>query len=451
LGYFVKTARIGLLIGLFILQPAFSQAQETAPQVLSLTLSDAVRIALSPKGNVAIDVASQSITYAEAHLREVRTASHPDIDFSFTGQNQVISLYAQGLQSVQLPGYIFPKTAGPFSVLDARVHIRQSLIDPASARRADAARAGIDTATAETDEIRDRIAARVALLYVSAQRSAGAVDAAQAMVASAEATLKEVTDRKAEDKALAIDVSHARLVLASEKQRLMQAQLELARVEIELLSALNRDLNTPLDLTEPLTFTAQDTPSVVQALATALKSRSDIVIQRKRAAALHLDDAAIEAERLPSLTGYADTGSIGTSIPNSTGTYDVGLSLRIPIIDGGRRESRRSELQVSIHQEELRTSEIVNQVELEVRQALLKLDIARGNFETSKVGAEVAEEELEHRRRRYEEGAGSRQEVTDAQTGLVKANDDRVAALCAWNQARIELMRAMGTIRTLAQ
>jgi outer membrane protein TolC len=277
------------------------------------------------------------------------------------------------------------------------------------------------------------------------------VEAETALVETAEATLKELTDRKAEDKALAIEVAHAKVSLAAEKQHLMQAQLELARAEIDLLSVLNRDLNTPLNLTEPMTYTAQPTPPAAEAVATALKTRSDILTQRKRVAAARLNDAAIHSERLPSLIGYADLGSIGTSVPNSTGTYDVGLSLRVPIADGGRRESRRAEVQVLIRQEELRAAQIEKQAELEVRQALLKLDITRGNVETSMLEDEVAREEVEHRRRRHEQGVGAVADVTSAQAGFVKAEVDRVAALCAWNQAKVELLQAMGTVRSLAQ
>jgi len=58
---------------------------------------------------------------------------------------------------------------------------------------------------------------------------------------------------------------------------------------------------------------------------------------------------------------------------------------------------------------------------------------------------------LEHRNRRHDQGLGSQLEVLDAQASVAQATDTRIVALYAWNEARIELMQAMGTIRKLAQ
>jgi outer membrane protein TolC len=186
-------------------------------------------------------------------------------------------------------------------------------------------------------------------------------------------------------------------------------------------------------------------------VATALSTRGEIQSERKRIEAARMNDVAIHSERLPSIAGFADMGSIGTSIPNSTGTYDVGVSLRIPVFDSGRRNFRRAEIAASIRQEELRIAQLQKQIEFEVRQALLKLDMARGQVENAEAEVEMARQELEHRKRRVEGGVGVEPELTDAQIALTKAADARVAALYAWNDAHIELMQAMGTVHTLAQ
>jgi outer membrane protein TolC len=450
----MKTTRTTLPIGLLALLPVLLLGQgKDAPAPLALSLREAVRMALSPQGNIAIGVAGESVRAAQAQLRESRSTSHPDIDMSITGENQLLNLATFGLQSVKIPipGFTFPQSSGAFSIIDARVHVKQDLIDVASTRRSEAARAGIETATTEIDEVRDQVAAQVAKLYLVALRARSAVETAQALVASAETSLREVTNRNKEGKALDIDVSHARMRLATEKQGLMDAQLERGRAYLDLLSAMNRDLDTPLELTEPLDFTVQETLPPAQAVAAAFRSRSEIVAQRQRVAAARLKDVSIEAERLPSLAGYADLGSLGTTFANSIGTYDVGVSLRIPVFDGDRRNSRRAETQANIRQEELRASQLEKQVELEVRQALLKLDIARGQVDTAAQEVEVAQQELAHRQRRYEQGVEGQMELEDAQVNMARAADGRVAALCAWNEARIELMQAMGTIRTLAQ
>ncbi len=398
-----------------------------------------------------MDVADQSVAAAQARFRLSRAAIKPSVDFSFNAVNERLDLDVFGFQSIRVPGFTFPRTAGPFELLESQVHVRQSLFDQESTHRKQAARAGVVVAHAETDEVRDQIIGRVARLYFQAQRDASAVGTAQALIVTAESTLKEVGNRDAEGQALGLDVSRARIDVAAARQDLLKAQLERARTEIDLLNAMNRDLHTPLELTDPLMFTGQDMPAADQAVATALQSRSEILTLQKKLQATRLNDAAIHSERLPTLDAYANAGSRGTSLPNSTGTYDAGVTLRIPILDGGRRESQRAEVIASVRQQELQLAQLRKQVEIEVREALLRMDLARGYVELSEARYRAAQDELEHRRRSYTQGVGSEMDLNGAQAGMAKAADGRMAALHDWNQARLDLMQALGTIGTLAQ
>jgi len=447
----MQTTRVSLPIVFLALclNPLRAQDKPAAP--LSLTLRDAVMLALSPRGNLAVDVANESVATAQAKLRESQASSKPNVDFSFNAMNERLNLDVFGFQTIQLPGFTFPRTAGPFEVLESRVHIRQNLFDEEIKHRNEAARAGIVAAQTETDEVRDQIAGKVARLYFQAQRDASAVELAQVLVVTAESTLKEVGDRNAAGQALGVDVSQARVEVAAAKQNLLKAQLVKARTQIDLLNAMNRDLNAPLDLTDPLTFAAQDIPPPDQAVAKALQSRGEILTLQKKLQATHLNDVAIHSERLPTLAGYANAGSTGTSLPASTGTYDAGVTLRIPIFDGGRRESERAEVVAASRQQELQLAQLRKQVEIEVREALLQMDLARGEVELSEGRYQAAQDELEHRRRSYAQGNGSQMDVNVATSDLAKTADGRMAALCDWNEARVDLMEALGTIRTLAQ
>jgi outer membrane protein TolC len=447
----MQITRASLTIVFLAWHLSFLYAQDKPSPTLSLTLRDAVRLALSPQGNLAVDVADQSVATAQARLRESKAADKPNVDFSFDAVNERTNLDAFGFQSIHAPGFTFPEGVGPFEVLESRIHIRQNLFDEQNQHRKEAARAGIVAARAETDEVRDQIAGRVALLYLLAQREASAVEMAQALVATAESTLKEIGDNNAEGEALGVDVSQAQVEVAAAKQNLLKAQLEKARTEIELLNAMNKDLNTPLKLTDPLTFAAQEMPPADQAVASALQARSEVLSLQKKLQATRLNDVAIHSGRLPTLAGYANVGSTGTSLPNSTGTYDAGVTLTIPILDGGRREAQRAEVISTVRQQELQMAQLRKQVEIEVREALLQMDLARGNVEVSEARLHAAQDVLDHRLRRSAQGIGSQMDVIGAQAGLAKATDGRAAALLDWNEARVNLLQALGTIRTLAQ
>jgi len=447
----MQLTRAGLSLVLLAWPLTSLYAQTNPAPTLSLTLRDAVRLALSPKGNLSVDVADQSVAAAQARFQESLAPRKPDVDLFFNAVGQRLSLDAGGFQSIHLPGFAFPRAVGPFEVLEERVRIRQSLFDRESVHRKEAARAGIAAAQTETDEVRDQIAGQVARLYLQAQRDASTVETAQALAATAEAILKEIGNRNAQGQALGVDVSQARVDVAAAKQDLFKAQLKRARTEIDLLNAMNRDLNTPLQLTDALTFRAQETPAADQAVATALLSRAEILTLQKKMQVTRLEDITIQSKRLPTVVAYADGGTVGTSPVRTMGTYDAGVSLRIPILDGGRRESQRAGVMAAARQQELQLAQLRKQVEIEVRQALLRLDMARGDVELSDARYQLAQDELEHRKRRHAEGIGGQMEINVAQAGLVKAADGRMAALHDWNQARVDLLQALGSIRTLAQ
>ena len=61
----------------------------------------------------------------------------------------------------------------------------------------------------------------------------------------------------------------------------------------------------------------------------------------------------------------------------------------------------------------------------------------------------LAGDELEQAQRRFKAGVGSSIEVTDAQTRMERARDNRIQALFIHNAARIDLHSAMGTIKQM--
>jgi outer membrane protein len=154
----------------------------------------------------------------------------------------------------------------------------------------------------------------------------------------------------------------------------------------------------------------------------------------------------VKAERLPSVGVFGNYGTTGPEIIGAVPTRDVGVSMKVPIWDGGRREARRAESLSQLRQEQVRTRDVTQQVELDVRLALDELRSAAAQVETAREGLMLAENELAQARRRYEGGVTNSIEVTDAQTRLDRARDNQIAALYNYNIARLDLATATGSI-----
>jgi outer membrane protein TolC len=293
----------------------------------------------------------------------------------------------------------------------------------------------------------------VAKAYLAALRANADVEAYQANVGLAEAVLKQAENQKSAGTGTGIEVTRANVQLANERQRLLVVENERSKAHLQLLRVMGLNLGTELELTDKLSYEPLDAITVEQAESQAWKNRPDVKAQGEREAAARLNANAVKAERLPNLVAYADYGTTGVNgdtvalLP----TRDYGVALRVPIFDGGRRDAHRAETASQFRQERVRTNDLHEQIELEVRMALDSLHSAEEQTKVAEAGFALAQSEFTQARRRYEAGVASSLEVTDAQTRLERARNNRIAALFNHNVARIDLGQATGTIRAMLE
>jgi outer membrane protein TolC len=427
-------------------------AQQTVRVPLRLSLKRAVDMATSPEGNANIQIAGEAVKQAESRSVQARAALLPSFDAAVTEQNMTRNLAALGIRiAVPIPGFTFPTFAGPFSVFDARVSASQSVFDFSSIRRYQASREGVKSARSSASGTADQVAALVARAYLASLRTQADFDTSQANVDLAQALLKQAQNQKSAGAGTGIEVTRARVQLSNEEQRLLVAADARRRANLQLLRAIGLRLDTDIEFTDKLEFVPVDALTLEQARTRALETRADLTAQRERESNARLSADAVRMERLPSLAAFTDYGSSGSALTSSVPTRTYGVSLRIPIFDGGRRDARRAEAGSQFRQERIRTNDLKEQIELDVRLSLDSLHSAEQQVKVAEEGLKLAEDELAHARSRYDAGVSNGVEVTDAQTRLERARDNQVNALFNYNQARIDLGQAMGTIRQMIQ
>jgi outer membrane protein TolC len=205
------------------------------------------------------------------------------------------------------------------------------------------------------------------------------------------------------------------------------------------------DLATNVSFTDRLAFQPVDVSAVEASLKRAREERAEIKGQKQREETARLNYDAVLAERLPSIAAFGDYGAIGRDASSIRGTHTVGVTARFPLFDA-RRDARREDSALQLRAERIRTRDLEQQVELEVRVALDALRSAEAQVQSAREGLSLAENELAQARRRYEAGVTNSIEVTDAQTRLDRARDNQIAALFNHSLARIDLATATGTI-----
>lgn len=441
--------RTEILIAFACSVPALAQL-ETRPRVLELSLKKAVEIAVSPEGSTRLRLAGEALKQTETKKDQARAALFPDLEAQVTERNLTENLQAMGID-FRFPAFLgigIPRYVGPFSVLDVRATATQNVFDLSSIRRFQSSRAALGAAKSDLSHSQDQVTDQVARAYLTGLRAQATVETAKANVQLSQALVKLAESQKNAGTGTGIEVTRAKVQLANDQQNLLVAQTQQTRANLQLLKVLGLKLDNTVELTDRMEYMPEDPADAEKALRTALDSRPDVKAQKEREESAKLAYSAVKFERLPSIAGFADYGTIGSNFSQlPTRTY--GVALRVPVFDGGRRDARRAESASQLRQERIRTSDLRDQVELEVRTAIDSLKSADAQVKTAREGLRLSEDELAHARRRYEAGITNSIEVTDAQTRLDRARENVITALYNHNLARIDLASAMGKIETV--
>jgi outer membrane protein len=451
----MRTTKLGIAIA--IVFPAFAQVQtqlQTRPSVLQLSLKQAVQLALAPEGSTRVKLAEEDLKQAELRADESRAALLPDLEGSLQYQNETVNLKAFGIDFPKLPpsfGFNISTFVGPFSVLDARATVNQTVFDFSTIRRYQASKVAIEATQADNEGTRDQVTDQVARTYLAGLRAQASLDTERANVELSETLLRLAQQQKAAGTGTGIEITRAEVQLANDRQALLVAENDVDRTRLQLLKVIGLRLDNPVELTDRLSFIPVDGIDVPQALASARDHRAELRAQQRRQETARLNSSATKLERLPSLSAFANYGDIGASVYSALPTRSIGASLKIPIFDGGRLDARRAESASQFREESIRTADLRDQIELDVRVALDSLHSAGAQVKAAEEGLSLSEMEVAQAERRYKAGVSNSVEVTDAQTRLARARDNRVNALYNYNLARIDLGTATGTIQSMIQ
>jgi outer membrane protein TolC len=124
--------------------------------------------------------------------------------------------------------------------------------------------------------------------------------------------------------------------------------------------------------------------------------------------------------------------------------YTYTASLDFPIFTGGRIEAQKTQAELAIRQLKQREQDLRNRVALEVKTAAAQLEAARNEIDVANLGVQLAKQEVEQARDRFQAGVANNIEVITAQDELARANDNQISAYYRYNQARADLAHATG-------
>ena len=128
-----------------------------------------------------------------------------------------------------------------------------------------------------------------------------------------------------------------------------------------------------------------------------------------------------------------------------TVNYTVGFQLTVPLRN---RSAQAAYIQqdLQLRQSELGVQKEVNQIRMDVKNALIAVKNARARYQSARTASDVAQQVLDAEQKKYELGASTSYAVVQHQVDLANARQTEVAAISAYAQAKLQFDQAEGTI-----
>jgi outer membrane protein TolC len=417
-------------------------AADTTPAALRLGFGDAVQLAT--RGAATVQIAGLRADEASARVGIARGELLPSVGGSAFTANHTVVLASQGFS---LP--ILPDRIGPFDVVDARAHVDQTLIDPASWQRLGSASQGRRQSESDRDASAEGVAQGAALAYLAAARAEALVGARESDLTIAEELSSMAEAQLAAGTAPQIDATRARTQVTSARGDLLLARYQAKRSLIDLARALGIDPATSLTLADTLNSSLGAAVTRDTTLEHALGLRPELKSETARRASASAARSATAYERFGRLGLSADWGWSGEHADNALWVRDYQLTYSIPIFDGLRRESRLHEEAAVVRESDVRLHDLRDQVSADVQQARIGLDAAVEQFDVAVERLRLSQQELDESRDRFVNGVAGNLDVIQAQSNLVRARDAEVDARYFIAVARVALARATGVARQL--
>jgi len=431
-----------------LLVPLFTRAQAQNPALtpnaptdtLKLTLEQSVALAIkqNPTQQIAVLNAAESIQDKNI----TRADLLPQADLLVADSANRVNVRAQFGGLPLFPG--IPGHIGPYQLFSAGATFGSSIFDFALWKRYQAARSNVNASKADSLSTREQVILLVVSQYIGTLRAVANVEASRSRVELAQALYDQAADLQKEGVGTGIDTLRANVELQNEKQRLIEAENDRDASLFGLSKLLNLDPRQKIELADSLSFFDTPQPDVNASIEDALSSRQEWKAIEAQEKSAKLEKQASQYQRLPSLRFDGNWAYFGTSSSSGIPTYQYQASVNMPLFTGGRIRAEIVKSDLELGKIDQQKADLRNQIALDVKTALLNLQSARSEVQVANLGVQLAKEEVDQARDRFKAGVANNIEVISAQDSLSRANDNQIAALYRFNQARADFARAVG-------
>ena len=215
------------------------------------------------------------------------------------------------------------------------------------------------------------------------------------------------------------DVTKAEVDLGNAQLALVEAESNVRVAQAALLNAMGVDLAGPFEVRAEDRALPESAEGGAEALA--LEHRQDYEAANRRTLAGKAEVRSAARASSPSLSLRGGYSAGGEEISSLSSEWNVGLSLNVPVVDGGAASARTDIARAQVRSLEAAREALRQNILLEVRKAVLNIRNARERIRIAGLTVAQAEENYSLAEGRYRTGVGDSLALSDALLALTDA------------------------------
>jgi len=326
--------------------------------------------------------------------------------------------------------------------------LSMSIVDATNIASYKAAKLETSAARYQQESDVQNVFTQAASLYFLYQRHLSSLRVIESSIALDEVLLNIAVQRREADVATELDLTRAKATLAKDRQSLLGQKTIVNQTRLQLLQivGLDPDVNImPLD-EQLLAPELADLPAWAEVLETRPEYKAaNELLQRNRVA-----EKAADWRRFPSVAVQGQYGHASELPGDGEGgnMWSLGLTMNVPLWEGGRIGAQKLQARALIRQQEQRIREISDTIHSSYVQAVAAIQQRWEEIPLAREAVKLGEMELKYARERFEASVTDNSDVVYAQQSLTSAQDSLVDAIYRYHLARIDLARVLGQVDT---
>ena len=409
--------------------------------VIDLSLDDAIMRGL--RQNLGIILQGSAIRNANGERLQQLQTLLPTVTAGANITVEQINLAAFGIKFAGLKQIV-----GPFQVEDFRAYLTQNLVNINALETYIAAKHNFAAAKLSAEDAHDLVVLTVGNAYLLCIADQARIEAVNAELKTSKLSFDQAVAAHDAGTSPRLDVLRAQVDYQNEQQTLISTTNQLAKDKIALARTIGFPLDQRFALTDTAPYKALDNLNPDAAFDQAVKTRKDLAAAEEQVKAGEAQKKAAIADQYPTLAVSGDFGDIGTTVGHSHGTFTATGQISAPILQVVKNRGEQQVADAQLEQSKARLSDDVQQVNADLRSAILDIQSAAKLVEATRSNLGLATEALSEAQQRFHAGVSDNLPVSQAQSQFEQANDQYISALYQHNVAKLSLARALGVAQT---